>query len=311
MPKVSIVVPSYNHARFLDQRLNSILEQDYRDFDLLILDDFSTDGSREIIRRYQLDFPQITTHFNATNSGNPFRQWDMGVQMTGGEYIWIAESDDYAHPCFLSEAVPVLEENPKVGMVFARSRRIDEFGRNTGFYGSYRPCAHNYITDGIGEIERHMCSANKINNVSGVLFRRSAYVQTGIGDHWMRFCGDWFLYIRMLMISDVAHIPTPLNYLRYHAGSSVHAYFRDTRYLEEVLSIYEFLEANVGLSSDMRRRISHQWVRLTARALSRGLLSSMRLLRRASRMDPRFGRNALAALAVEAKGFFAPSPKQP
>lgn len=306
MPKISVIVPNYNHARFLDQRIRSILEQDYREFDLLILDDCSGDDSREVIGRYQTDRPQIRTHFNDSNNGSPFRQWDAGVRMTEGEFIWIAESDDFAHPRFLSETVPVLEANPQVGLVFARSHYVDARGRNTGWYGSFRPCTHSYVAPGRTEIERHLGRNNGINNVSGVLFRRSAYLRAGGAACSMRFCGDWFLYLRILMTADVAHVPSPLNYCRSHPGSSRNSYFRDRRYLEEVLSIHEFLRTSIGLSRDMQDQIAREWVRLTVCALSQGLFSSMKVLFKVMRMVPRFGWIALASLAAKAKSRLAP-----
>ena len=77
MPKVSVIVPNYNHAAFLGLRIDSILEQTYRDFELLILDDASTDDSREVIARYARD-PRVTIECNQTNAGSPYLQWRKG-----------------------------------------------------------------------------------------------------------------------------------------------------------------------------------------------------------------------------------------
>lgn len=304
MPRVSVIIPNYNHARFLDQRIRSILEQDYRDCEILILDDFSEDRSREIISRYQRDFPHIKTRFSAANSGSPFRQWNLGVEMTAGEFIWIAESDDYAHPCFLSETVPILKRNPKVGLVFARSLLVDEDGRSTGSYGSERPGAHNYIAPGMREIEDHLCSANRINNISGVLFRRSAYLRAGMADPSMRFCGDWHLYLKILLTADVAHVPRSLNYCRIHSGSSSHAYFRDARYLEERLRIYELVKQNCPFIRRMKQRIARECVRFLAGAFARGCFPPPELLRRMYQLDLGLGVNAVGFLLEKAKSCY-------
>jgi len=304
MPRVSVVIPNYNHARFLDERIRSILEQDYRDCEILILDDFSEDESREILGRYQRDFPQIKIHFNTANSGSPFRQWNLGVEMTSGEFIWIAESDDFAHRCFLSETVSILERNPKVGLVFTRSFMVDEYGRSTGIYGSYRPCDHNYVVPGRQEIADYLCGCSAINNVSGVLFRRSAYIHAGMADPSMRFCGDWDLYLKILLIADVAHVIRPLNYCRVHSGSSSREYFRDARYFDEVLSVYEFVKRSSALPHYMKKRIAHQCAGFLARALVRGSLPPLRLFRRINRLDVRFGVNAAAFLLAKAKSYY-------
>src|SRR5262249_33075884 len=94
---ISAIVPTYNHARFLEQRIRSIVEQKGRPDELIILDDASTDGSRELIERLvpELDLPVVTV-FNETRSGNVFRQWEKGISLARGDLVWICESDDFA-----------------------------------------------------------------------------------------------------------------------------------------------------------------------------------------------------------------------
>ena len=95
-----VIVPNYNHARFLRQRLDSILAQTFQDFELILLDDCSTDESRTILEEYARD-PRVRLDFNEVNSGSPFKQWNKGVRFARGKYVWIAESDDYADPRLL------------------------------------------------------------------------------------------------------------------------------------------------------------------------------------------------------------------
>src|ERR1700752_894581 len=95
MPKVSVVVPNYNHARFLQKRIESILRQSYQDFELILLDDCSTDDSQAILSQYAGD-ARVRLEFNPVNSGSTFKQWNKGVGLARGKYVWIAESDDYA-----------------------------------------------------------------------------------------------------------------------------------------------------------------------------------------------------------------------
>lgn len=91
---VSVIVPNYNHAQYLDIRLKSILAQTYTDFEIIILDDNSIDNSKEIIKRYEKDVHISHIICNKTNSGSPFIQWNRGFQYAKGDLIWIAESDD-------------------------------------------------------------------------------------------------------------------------------------------------------------------------------------------------------------------------
>src|ERR1022692_1882228 len=107
MVKVSVVIPNYNHSRFLPRRIDSVLEQTFQDFELILLDDCSTDDSRSILSQYA-DESRVRIEFNEVNSGTPFRQWNKGVGLARGEYVWIAESDDYADKRLLERLVAVL-----------------------------------------------------------------------------------------------------------------------------------------------------------------------------------------------------------
>ena len=81
--------------RFLRRRIESVLCQTYQDFELILLDDCSSDESRSLLSEYAGD-PRVRIEFNEVNSGSPFKQWNKGVRLARGEYVWIAESDDYA-----------------------------------------------------------------------------------------------------------------------------------------------------------------------------------------------------------------------
>ncbi|MBC5786405.1 glycoside hydrolase family 99-like domain-containing protein, partial [Ramlibacter sp. USB13] len=96
MPKVSVIVPNYNHAPYLRRRLDSIYGQTYRNIEVILMDDCSCDGSRALMQEYAQANADITrTLFNEVNSGGVFRQWAKGIAAATGELVWIAESDDY------------------------------------------------------------------------------------------------------------------------------------------------------------------------------------------------------------------------
>src|ERR1700675_4790198 len=107
-PKVSVIIPNYNHARFLRQRMESVLGQTFQDFEVILLDDCSTDESQSILREYAAD-PRVRLEFNEKNSGSTFKQWNKGVRLVRGKYVWMAESDDYAEPQFLEKVVARLD----------------------------------------------------------------------------------------------------------------------------------------------------------------------------------------------------------
>ncbi|MCB9276524.1 MAG: glycosyltransferase family 2 protein [Lewinellaceae bacterium] len=117
---------------FLRERLYSIINQTFQDLELIILDDASTDQSLEILAEYK-NHPKVK-HFieNPVNSGSPFIQWKKGIELAQGEYIWIAESDDYADLRFLEEAVPIFMEHAETGIVCVHSTLVNDQGKIIG-----------------------------------------------------------------------------------------------------------------------------------------------------------------------------------
>lgn len=99
-PSVSVIVPNFNHAAYLRQRLDSIVNQTLNDIEIIILDDASTDDSRNVIAEYS--DPRIITAYNEQQSGSPFAQWKLGLSLSSSDRVWIAESDDYCDDDFLA-----------------------------------------------------------------------------------------------------------------------------------------------------------------------------------------------------------------
>ncbi len=124
-PEVSVIIPNYNHARFLRQRIDSVLNQTFTNFELILLDDCSTDNSRDIIESYRKEARVSNIVYNEINSGSPFKQWEKGNQLAQGKYIWIAESDDYCENSFLRSALNMLEKHNHA-VHFCQSKMVDE-----------------------------------------------------------------------------------------------------------------------------------------------------------------------------------------
>jgi glycosyltransferase involved in cell wall biosynthesis len=136
MPTVSVIIPNFNHARFLEQRIDSVLNQTFQDFELILLDDCSTDESRSIISKYTND-PRVRIEFNEINSGSTFKQWNKGVRLASAKYVWIAESDDWADERLLERLVAVLESDPAVTFAYCQSWRVINNDQLDGFADFY------------------------------------------------------------------------------------------------------------------------------------------------------------------------------
>lgn len=257
MPAVSVVVPNYNHARYLPRRLETILAQTFSDFEVILLDDASTDHSHAVIAPYLSD-PRIRFHPGATNSGSPFAQWNRGVALARGEFVWIAESDDYADPHLLESLVALLRAAPNVGIAYCQSWRVDEDGRVEGSMSDdvvgldAQRWQHPFVADGREECRRFLLWKNTLPNASAVVFRREVFLRAGGAPLHLRLAGDWLTWVRMLLLSDVAFTPEPLNYFRQH-GASVRAGTPRYQWFDEQWCVrHELLQRGVVAPADRR-----------------------------------------------------------
>ncbi len=251
MPAVSVVVPNYNHARFLRQRIDTILAQTFQDFELILLDDCSTDDSRAILSEYASD-ARVRLDFNEANSGSPFKQWNKGVRLAHGKYVWIAESDDYADPQFLASLVPLLDSDPAIAFAYCRSWRVTQEGIN-GFADYNLPdpgrWTADFCIDGRELFRRYFALITPVPNASAVVFRKSFFERVGCADESLRLCGDWKLWAAMALEGKVAYSCEPMNYFRYHAnnarsrtakaGTDVVEYLHVTRWVLDRVSLPE------------------------------------------------------------------------
>lgn len=251
MSKVSIIVPNYNHARYLPRRIDSILGQSYQDFEVILLDDCSTDESRAVLSRYAND-SRVQIAFNSVNSGSTFKQWNKGVRLARGEYIWIAESDDYADEELLATLVAAMERDEQIAFAYCRSWRVDAEG-NVGGPGDYhldtldkRLWQADFVMDGREHCRRYSLRSPVIGNASGAIFRKDAYEAVGGADETLRLCGDWKLWATMAFKGAVAFKNARLNYFRYHAQTVRNATRTDVRDVTEKLLVLRWILNQVG-----------------------------------------------------------------
>jgi len=289
-PRVSVVVPNYNHAQFLPKRIDSILGQSFQDFEVLLLDDCSSDDSRSILSQYANN-PRVRIRLNEVNSGSPFKQWNKGVDLARGEYVWIAESDDYSHPRFLERLVAVLDRDPGNAFVYCRSWQVSPDDRTGGFIDPELPEAvrrrwtEDYVVDGSAECRDYMTFCNTVPNASAVLFRKAIYECVGGADETLCLCGDWKLWVSMAMKGRIAYIAEPLNYYRFH-DTSVRAW-------SKVNGIWEAEGRQVGqwIRNQIEFPAEYWFSLLTSSDVS--ISAKRKILRRAWEVDPHPLRNAL------------------
>jgi glycosyltransferase involved in cell wall biosynthesis len=245
LPRVSVVVPNYNYARYLPERLQSIAGQSLPPYEIIVLDDASSDDSRAVIDGLQHRHG-LRVVVNARNSGSVFRQWLKGVELATGDYVWIAEADDLSEPGFLETVLRAFAD-PAVVMSYCQSQQIDADGALlAGDYLDYvadistERWRSAYVADGLDEVRNGMAVKNTIPNVSAVVFRRDALLRALAGDceqiAQFRIAGDWLTYLRLLERGSVAFEPAALNKHRRHA-SGVTLGAHHSPHLREVLRV--------------------------------------------------------------------------
>lgn len=244
---VSVIIPNYNHAQYLKERIDSVLNQTYKDFELIILDDCSTDNSREIINQYK-DHPKIShIVFNEQNSGSTFKQWHKGFVLAKGEYIWIAESDDVAHPDFLYHIVTALKDNTKRIFGFSSLVGIDSKGNRIPGY-SLSTYSRTNIIDGKEFIKRNMVFGCHILNASCVVFRKDALKKVPLNFMEYKTAGDYLFWIELAKQGYVVKISKTLDFFRQHDNKVTPNAVKSGIQFKEVHNIFLRLD-NLGLLS--------------------------------------------------------------
>ena len=249
MPKVSIIVPNYNYALYLPKRMESILGQTFSDYEVILLDDCSTDGSQKYLEQYA-GTPKVShIVINAKNTGNPFSQWEKGIALAKGEYIWIAESDDYADSTFLEKMTRLLDDNPDAGYAMCGSHLIDSDGNPIDDdYDKWptketkKPFAYKY--DSEEYIKHFLLWYNAAYNASMIVFRKKLLGSIDMDFQATRYCGDWLFWIKLAEISNVIVLHERLNYFRRHPKSVTISSDGSEKQMREKLLIFRYLWEN-------------------------------------------------------------------
>lgn len=263
-PGVSVIVPNYNHEPYLPQRLESIFNQTYKDFEVILLDDASEDNSLNVFKRYA-NRGDVTILTNETNSGSPFKQWLKGFDHAKSDIWWIAESDDVCDPEFLESLLPSFNDQ-KIRLVYANSHVINENGQITGDYlnteylkalsstkwnNSYTLSAEQEINDGLG-------LKNTILNISTVLFRKftpDETIRSVLAK--MRFAGDWYFIINAIKDGKVKYDARKLNFHRRHTQSVIGKLIANNKvddFYNEISVVHRTVIENYKLSKDFHAK---------------------------------------------------------
>ena len=215
-PLVTVMVPNYNHAPYLRQRLDSIFAQSWQNVEVILMDDCSSDDSRTILQDYADRYPdRVRVIFNEVNSGGAFYQWEKGLRAAKGDLIWVAESDDWCSPNFLETLVPFFA-NDAVQLAYAPTYFMNKDGTEqvwsmAEYLSDLGPdrWARAFVMTAPQIVREAFAEKNIIPNVSSAVFRRLDRLEVLENDVWrsMRTCGDWVFYLNQIRGGLIAYSP--------------------------------------------------------------------------------------------------------
>jgi glycosyltransferase involved in cell wall biosynthesis len=219
---VLAVVPSYNHGRFLRRRLDTVLNQSFRDVHLLVIDDCSTDETSTVLA--SLTAPNATVRIRKKNSGSPFAAWRDALDFGEFDYIWIAESDDAADQAFLDHAVAKLDERPNASFYYTHSWVVNEDDEICGHSINYLrrqfpdfEWSQSFEMPGEVFNNRFQIFGQAVPNMSSVLMRTAACRSAFQGDFdKFRLAADWAFIGKLAAQGDVLFDARTANFFRVH-----------------------------------------------------------------------------------------------
>jgi len=233
--KVSVCIPGFNHARFLPQAIDSVLEQTFQDYELIIVDDASTDDSYGVIREYATRDERIICSRNETNVGM-VQNWNTCLEMAHGTYVKFLFGDD----CFISDSILELmvssfEEDPSASLVTSARNYVDE---NSNLVKVLSPFGSDGAYDGKQVIRQCLLlQKNLIGEPTAAMFRREQ-AERGF-DAKYRQLVDLEMWFHLLEQGGLVYIDRPLSSFRVHPGQQTavnvkrEVEIEDTRYLYE------------------------------------------------------------------------------
>ena len=280
MPKVSVVIPAHNRARFLPACLHSILAQSFKDFEVIVVNDGSTDSTAQIVASFPVRY------FYQENKGAPAAR-NKGLELAQGEYITFLDSDDILLEGALQKPADLLDKYPLVGFTYAQAYVIDEEGHIFGMWS--KPAREPYIREGREELRRLMLG-NYIPSPT-VMVRRRCLEEVGAYDtSFVHGSQDFDLWVRLAKKYSVGYIAEPLAKFRLHTDSmsstrkSKHTERSNTIILE---SIFNDPELKPTLSQMRPKAYFHLYRRLARHTYSqRDMGTSRKYLFKAIRTYP-------------------------
>ncbi len=284
-PKVSVVIPSYNSAAYLGETIESVLAQQYDDYELIVCDNASSDGTSAVIaskKHPRLDHRRFEEYVGQAAN------WNRCLDLARGEYVVLLHADDMIAPLFLSRAARILDDHPEVGLVHCAVQHVNQQGQPLLVQQLY---SEDRISSG-AELFRKLLFEGCVVNPAGVMVRRCVYEQVGRFTEEIVWGVDWHMWLRIALSTGAAYLSAPLSKYRQHPLSGTAGVMATARNGVDERWIVEDIFAHMHATSpDTRvlrsralRQVAHRtWCsaeemcrRRAMRPARRGLLNAIR-----------------------------------
>ncbi|MBL8064562.1 MAG: glycosyltransferase [Chthonomonadaceae bacterium] len=210
MPRVSVIVPSYNHGRFLTQCLTSVQDQEFQDWEVVLIDDGSQDDSLAVAQGFAESDPRFKVSQNVANLG-AYATQAKALESCSGEFVAILNSDDYWEAKKLNLQTEALSRRPECPVCYCLGWTVD-----TGGVTDLTNDVHGaWPVTPVQDLLPYLVFENRIL-ASSVLVRREALQY----DTSLRYSGDWWLMLRLAQLGPVACVPDRLTFWRLHESNS-------------------------------------------------------------------------------------------
>ena len=226
---VLVIIPSYNHGRFIEARVRSVLQQTAGHLDVRLIDDGSSDQTMTVLEGIR--DPRLIVSQRPENSGSPFTAWIETCDILAEgrhDYVWIAESDDRAAPDFLANGLMHLEKSRDAALYYTHSWFIDErdliIGHSINYLKKYFPeldWSTFFSIDGHEYVRTCLLRGMAIPNMSSALIRAGPFSRA-VNPEFRRFrlAADWIFAIALSCQGAILFDPRDSNYFRHHSRTA-------------------------------------------------------------------------------------------
>jgi glycosyltransferase involved in cell wall biosynthesis len=229
MPKISVLIPTYNRAGYLKESLGSVLSQECVDFEVIVSDNASTDNTKEVVESFA--DPRIRYFRNKENLG-PMANGLNCYKMATGEYLaWLLD-DDVMLPGMMDKKTELLDANHSVGLVHSHYVFVDPFGNPLKFTGT--PIYPNDRIFGPGEFFKDLINSNNLVAFSTIMMRRECYDKLGFHNFSIGYTNDFEMWMRIALHYGVAYMAKPTIKYRIHPGQDTNNFANKPHGVEQL-----------------------------------------------------------------------------